>query len=84
MKVSKVDRAADKMRAGAKLMQMHTVEGKKWFLVPGQEVPRDIAETLLARRDVYPQNDGLFPGVSQTYVLGLPREPDVPAFGGPV
>jgi hypothetical protein len=60
--------AVDLMRDGRRhLVQMHTVGGKKWFLVPGGEVKGEIAQALLARPDIQPSNDGLFPGISQTY-----------------
>jgi hypothetical protein len=34
-------------------------------------VTNKVAEALLARNDVQPGNDGLFPGIHQTYRLRL-------------
>ena len=60
--------AVELMRAGRRcLVQMHTHRGVKWFLVPGGEIRNELAETLLARPDIQPSHDGLFPGISQTY-----------------
>jgi|RhiMetdeSRZDD1v2_1073273.scaffolds.fasta_scaffold84704_3 hypothetical protein len=55
------------MRVGHPLMQMHTPTGKSWFIVPGGEVSNADAKTLLERPDVQPNQDGLFPGISQTW-----------------
>jgi len=61
--------AVDLMRDGRRhLVQMHTRHGIKWFLVPGGEVRDELAQALLARADIQPSNDGLFPGISQTFV----------------
>jgi hypothetical protein len=64
-------RVKDRMRKGAKLMNMHSQDGgKKWYCVPGREVDEAIALKVIAEADVFPCNDGLFPGVSQTYQIG--------------
>lgn len=55
------------MRAGARLMRMHTVNGMKWYLVPGGEVSEEIANNLIKEPDIKPGNDGMFPGISQTW-----------------
>jgi hypothetical protein len=66
-----VMRVKDRMRMGAKLMNMHSPDGgKKWYCVPGREVDEAIALKVIAEADVFPCNDGLFPGVSQTYQIG--------------
>jgi hypothetical protein len=58
----------DLMRDGRRhLVQMQTVGGKKWFLVPGGEVKGEIAQALHSRPDIQPSNDGLFPAISQTF-----------------
>jgi hypothetical protein len=49
---------------------MNTRYGTKWFIVPGGEVSEKVASELLNRPDVQPNNDGLFPGLSQTFRLG--------------
>ena len=69
LKISKVDRAADLMRTGSALVQMHNANGVGWYLVPGGEVLAKVASALLERPDVQPSNDGLFPGISQTFKL---------------
>ena len=44
--------------------------GKAYYLVPGGYVnPRD-AEKIIARDDVLPNEDGLFPGCSQSWKMG--------------
>jgi hypothetical protein len=65
----KTVQAADLMRVGSTLTQMHSRNGLVWCLVPGGEVTERIANELLARPDVQPSNDGLFPGISQTFRL---------------
>jgi len=62
--------AADLMRKGGTLMQMNTRTGLRWFIVPYGEVSAAIAVELRKRPDVQPNNDGLFPGISQTFKLG--------------
>jgi hypothetical protein len=59
--------ALNYMRGGSCLAQMHTVRGMKWFLVPDGEVKDEIAQALLARPDIQPSGDALFPGLSQTF-----------------
>jgi hypothetical protein len=60
--------AIELLRSGQRyLAQMHTRAGRKWFIVPGGEVDTKIAQELLARPDIQPANDGLFPGISQTF-----------------
>ena len=49
-----VHRVKDRMRSGAKLMQMRTPTGKKWYVVPGREVDEEIAKKVIAEPDVFP------------------------------
>jgi hypothetical protein len=49
------------------LAQMHTGSGLKWFIVPDGEVTDKVAKALLEHPRIQPANDGLFPGISQTY-----------------
>lgn len=66
-----IERVKDRMRAGAVLMQMTSIGGgKKWYVVPGGEVDPDIAAALIAEDDVRSNEDGLFPGITQTYRIG--------------
>jgi hypothetical protein len=71
--------ALDLMREGRLLMKMHTVQGLRWFVVPGGKVTDNVAERILARPDVQPSDPGLFPGCSQTFRLSgdwrLPARP---------
>jgi hypothetical protein len=63
--------ALEHMRRGAKLMKMHAPGGElTYFVVPGGHVSEKDAEKLKQRPDVHAQNDGLFPGVSQTWHMG--------------
>lgn len=73
MKVA-VMRVKDRMRDGASLMIMNTVHGKRWFVVPGREVDPEVAQKVIAEADVYPSNDALFPGITQTFHLGRPND----------
>lgn len=70
-KLLNLQQATAALRLGnAKLMKMHTANGMAWFVVPGGPVNDLVANALLKRIDVKPSNDGLFPGVSQTWMLG--------------
>jgi hypothetical protein len=68
-KIRTVLQAADLMRAGGTLQKMHGNSGLRWYVVPGGEITENVASALLARPDVQPANDGLFPGISQTFRL---------------
>ena len=61
--------ALDLMREGRPLMKMHTVNGMRWFIVPGGQVTDAVARRILARPDVQPRDSGLFPGCEQTFQL---------------
>jgi hypothetical protein len=61
--------ALDLMREGRPLMKMHTTGGMEWFVVPDGRITETVAQRILARPDVQPHNDGLFPGCSQTFRL---------------
>jgi hypothetical protein len=61
--------ALELMREGKLLMRMHTVNGMRWFVVPGGEVADSVAKRILARPDVQPHDTGLFPGCEQTFQL---------------
>jgi len=69
LKIENVLQAANLMRAGSILTQMHGKNGLCWYIVPGGEITERTANQLLARPDVQPANDGLFPGISQTFRL---------------
>lgn len=67
----KLRKAIDLMHTGSRLMQMNKPgETPAWFLVPGGEISHDIAEELMAMPNVHAQEDGLFPGHSQTWRMG--------------
>lgn len=66
----KLRKAVDLMTTGSLLMQMNkSGDLVAWYLVPGGEVSAEIAESLKAMKNVHPGNDGLFPGVSQTWKM---------------
>jgi hypothetical protein len=64
-----IQRVKDRMRSGAPLVRMHSPTGVRWYVVPGGEVSEQIAQKIIAEPDVFPANDGLFPGIPQTYRL---------------
>ena len=64
----KLKKAVDLMLSGSRLMLIHSSSAeKKWFIVPGGEVDHNIALNLIKRPDVKSSEDGLFPGMPQTY-----------------
>jgi hypothetical protein len=67
--MSKIDKhyAIELMRGGRHLVKMHAPHGVQWYIVPGGPVSDDVAQWLLARADIQPSADGLFPGISQTF-----------------
>lgn len=67
----KLRQAIDLMHTGSRLMQMNKAgDQPAWYLVPGGEISHDLAETLMAMPNVSAQEDGLFPGHSQTWRMG--------------
>ena len=56
-------------RPGTYLMLMHTNEGAAYFVVPGGRVRCDDAAKIIARPDVVPWDNGLFPGIHQSWKL---------------
>jgi hypothetical protein len=61
--------ALELMREGKLLMPMHTVNGVRFFIVPGGMIADSVARRIIARPDVQPFDSGLFPGHPQTYRL---------------
>src|SRR5262249_47863533 len=61
--------ALELLREGKLLMRMHTINGMRWFIVPGGQVAESVVERILARPDVQPHDNGLFPGCEQTFRL---------------
>ena len=43
-------RVKDRMRGGARLMQMNSSTGMKWYVVPGREVDEEIAKRVMLIR----------------------------------
>lgn len=67
----KLRAAIDLMHGGSRLMQMNkSGDAVAWYLVPGGEVSVEIAEALKKMPNVLPNEDGLFPGISQTWKIG--------------
>jgi hypothetical protein len=64
--ISEVD-ALELLREGKLLMRMHTVNGMRFFIVPGGQIADSVARRILSRKDVQPVDSGLFPGHEQTY-----------------
>lgn len=68
-------KAVDLMHAGSLLMQMNKAgDARAWYLIPGGEVPDDVAQDLIRRSNVIAMNDGLFPGISQTWKMTQSRD----------
>jgi hypothetical protein len=49
------------------LMKLNTVSGAKYFVVPGGPVSDATARAILARPDIESRDNGLFPGVEQSW-----------------
>lgn len=56
-------------KPGTFLMLMHTPEGRAYFVVPGGRVRSDDAAKIIARPDIVPHDNGLFPGIHQSWKL---------------
>lgn len=59
-------------RPGTKLMMMHTNDPKEpmaYYILPGGYISASIAEKLIARPDVVPNQDGLLPDTTQSWQL---------------
>jgi MOSC domain-containing protein YiiM len=56
-------------KLGTYLMQMHTNTGPEFFVIPGGRVRSDDAAKIIARPDVVPHDNGLFPGIAQSWKL---------------
>jgi hypothetical protein len=52
---------------GTYLMRMYTTSGPEFFVVPGGRVRGDDAAKIIARPDVVPHDNGLFPGIEQSW-----------------
>lgn len=74
LKAIGLKKALELMRIqGHRLMLMHTTgseNGHAYYVVPGGYVEPDTARKIMERPDVQPQDDGLFPGHPQSWVLG--------------
>jgi hypothetical protein len=55
------------LRRGVSLQCTHTRYGVVWTLSTGHRVAPDIATIVIALAEVKAANDGLFPGMSQSY-----------------
>src|SRR6266436_2236896 len=63
------DCALKLMREGRPMLKMHTRQGLQWFVAPGGQITNTVASRILARSDVQPSADGLFPNCDQTFRL---------------
>ena len=68
-----VELLRDGSRCLALMHSRRTSDGKEWYLIPGGRLKDEVAHTLLAREDIQPSNDGLFPGISQTFKYRRPQ-----------
>ena len=63
--------ALDQLREGGCLVQVHTRNGPKWFVIPdaggGREVHTQAAARIIAHPGIRSNRDALFPGMSQTW-----------------
>ena len=55
------------MRTGSRLVHMHVKLGPSWYIIPGGPVADAIAEKLRTHPAVIGGEDGLFPGLDQTW-----------------
>ena len=55
------------LREGKLLMRMHTVNGMRYFIVPGGMIADNVARRIIARKDIQPHDSGLFPNCEQTF-----------------
>jgi hypothetical protein len=65
-------------RPGTFLMKMHDKDGTAFFVVPGGRLRNDDAEKIIARTDIVPDNNGLFPGVDQSWRMMSRNDGDTP------
>jgi hypothetical protein len=66
-------RAMAHMRTGSRLMKMFTngsPSGYAYYVVPGGYIEPVQAEQIIDRPDVYVYDDGLFPGIPQSWKIG--------------
>ena len=60
--------AIERMRAGARLINMHgSARDRHWFIIPGGPVTDETAEQIRQHPSIDGEKDGLFPGHDQTY-----------------
>jgi hypothetical protein len=77
-KVLRLDEALELMRIdGHALMLMHAnhtkpgdPSGRAYYIVPGGYINATDAMKIIRRPDVRPNEDGLFPGCTQTWRMG--------------
>jgi hypothetical protein len=56
-------------KTGTRLCQMHKKGGQAWYLIPGGEISDETAHKLLMQPNVIGQDDALFPGLHQTWIV---------------
>lgn len=58
-------------RPDHRLLQMHISHHRlAYFVVPGGQVTEADAQKIIRRPDVFPYDDGLFPGCAQSWKVG--------------
>jgi hypothetical protein len=65
----KYDRAVDLMRSGSRLCKMHANGGSEHFMVPGGRITDAVAARIKEHPLICSGQDGLFPGLNQTWKL---------------
>jgi hypothetical protein len=64
---NRIFKIRDAMAQGARLAKMHGKHRREWFLIPGGPVEEKLAIELISMPDIIGENDGLLPGLDQTY-----------------
>jgi hypothetical protein len=59
--------ALELMRKGRPLQKMHTVNGMRWFIVPGGQVTDDVAAAYWRAAMCSRATEDCFPGVSRPF-----------------
>jgi hypothetical protein len=74
-------RAVSLMHLNSRLVLMRTNSGTAYYVIPGGYVEPAIAEKIKQMPNVVPGKDNLFPGISQTWRIGVHDErlPNPPA-----
>jgi hypothetical protein len=68
MAANSLNKALNRMRAGAALIHSHDNTRKRnWYIVPGGPVTDEVATEIIRHPNVVGQKDSLWPGLDQTF-----------------